>query len=457
MDAYGLLYQKLLFPFYEGVVRKRPTLGYLAELERSQWFTVDELAELQSQKLRRLIDHAYTNVPYYRSLLDDAGLHPSAIRGVQDLERLPVLTREAAHAAGKQRAATGGFRVDIWKSTSGTSGVPLAFGYDRDSEYRRQAMRLRGYSWAGYRPGRVAFHYWGSLASQYRPPLAQRLKTAIDHKLRRDHYVDCTAPGTDAHYRAVASQIARVRPDVLICYARAGAGLARYIREHNLRDWPDIPVICGAERVFPHERQDFEAALGPVFETYGSREVMLMAAECPAHKGMHVSMEHLIVEVLTKDSLGRLVPAKPGEVGEVVVTDLHNHGMPFVRYVSGDLAVMAEPGRCDCGRHLARLQYVDGRVTDVLRDAQGNAISGLFFNVMFSTLGDRVRNFQVVQKRDRSIVIRLVPTQRFDRELLGVMKANCSSRFPGLPVATELVDDIPTTASGKRRPVVLES
>jgi phenylacetate-CoA ligase len=455
MSAYSSVFGKALFPLYETHLRRRPTLRYLAELERSEWYSPDRLHELQSAALRRLIQHVHAHVPYYRDLMHQAGLGPDAIRSPDQLSQLPLLTREQARHSSQERTSLAIHTPDVRKSTSGTSGAPLAFGYDRDSEYRRQAMRLRGYGWAGYRPGDRMLHYWGSLAAQYKPPLKQRVKLAVDHFIRRDHYVDCaTALGPAELERAVA-EIRKFKPKIMTCYARAGAALARFIVEQGLRDWDDIPVICGAERLFPEDRPYIDAAFGSAFETYGSREVMLMAAECPAHAGMHLSMEHLIVEVVVREG-DHERPAQPGELGEIAVTDLYNLGQPFIRYLNGDLGMLSAPEPCACGRSLPRLQAVEGRTTDTLRDADGRPVNGLFFNVMFSVLGDQVRSFQVVQRRDRSIDVRLVPTSRFDSSLLGTIRHNITHRFPGLEVRADLVPDIPAQANGKRRPVVVE-
>lgn len=455
IGLYESLYRTTLFPLYEGLLRGRPTLKYLAELQRSEWYSLDELQNLQAQSLRKLLAHCRDNVPYYRRLLHDAGLDPTRIGSVDDLQKLPLLSRELARRSEAERRATGSAAIAIQKSTSGTSGTPLAFGYDKNSEYWRQATRLRGYGWAGYRIGKRTLHYWGSLPSQYKPPLRQRMKTELDHWVRRDHYVDCAVAGEAELTRAVG-EIRRFKPETLVCYARAGATLARYIVETGARDWPDIPVVCGAERVFPEDRPFLEAAFGDVFETYGSREVMLIAAECEAHQGMHTSMENLIVEVVVRDSDGRMRLAAPGEVGEVAITDLHNFGMPFVRYLNGDLAIAATPGRCSCGRALSRLESVEGRVMETLRDAEGRPVNGMFFSVMFSVLGDQVRNFQVVQKKDRSLSLKLVPTPKFNDQLLDTLRGNCRKTFGPVEVHTELVGDIPAQPNGKRQPIVIE-
>jgi phenylacetate-CoA ligase len=366
------------------------------------------------------------------------------------------MTRDEATDTLDERKSRKPPLPDIRKMTSGTTGRPLTFAYDRGSEYWRQATKLRGYAWAGYRPGDRSLHFWGSVASVQRPGSRERVKQGLDHLLRREHYVNC-ADLSEAALDQAVSEIRKFRPTVIVCYAQAGAALARHIVESKRRDWSDIAIISAAERLFPADRAVMTEAFGPqVFETYGSREVMLIASECPAHAGLHVSMENLIVEVVVRED-GKTRLAKPGELGEVVVTDLHNYGAPFVRYVNGDLAIALADERCSCGRSLRRLATVEGRANDTLRDGAGRPVSGMFFAVLFSTLADKVRRFQVVQRRDRSVELKLVPGIAFDESLLDVVRRNCGKFLPGVVLRTEVVPDIPVPPSGKQRVVMVES
>ena len=124
-----------------------------------------------------------------------------------------------------------------------------------------------------------------------------------------------------------------------------------------------------------------------MFETYGNREVMLMATECEEHDGLHVQAENLVVEVVVRrDDTDGTRPAAPGELGEVVVTDLHNLAMPFIRYATGDLATAADDSPCGCGRGLPRIASVEGRTSDVLEDGDGHQVSGIALMTLFVDL-----------------------------------------------------------------------
>jgi phenylacetate-CoA ligase len=189
-----------------------------------------------------------------------------------------------------------------------------------------------------------------------------------------------------------------------------------------------------------------------VYETYGSRETMLIAAECEAHDGMHVVDENLVVEIV-RDG----VPAGPGESGQVVITDLHNFRMPFIRYENGDAATMGPAGPCACGRGLRRLERVDGRCTDTLIGADGAPVPGMLFISLLNTHEAEIRMFQAVQKTTGAVELRIVPGREWSEDRFALTARRLADYFRGLPFAVKLVDEIPADASGKRRPVVVES
>ena len=149
-------------------------------------------------------------------------------------------------------------------------------------------------------------------------------------------------------------------------------------------------------------------------------------------------------------------PAKPGELGEVVITDLTNNAMPFIRYANGDLAVPAEPGSCPCGRAHPRLASIEGRVTETLVDGSGARVNGLVFNVVIAHIAHGIRQFQVVQHKDRSVTLRVAPTSTFDADVQAVLRQTWERYLKGVNVSLELVSDIPVLPSGKRQVVVVE-
>ena len=454
MDLYGPLLSKALFPAYEAA-RGRPTVPLLRYLQATERWSLEALRDLQLGFLRRLVRHAYQHTAHFREVLDDRGLRPEDFTSLDVLAQLPLLDRDTVRATMDSRLAGAPPEPVIKKTTSGTTGEPVVVRYNAESRHWRDATRWRGYGWAGYLLGMRAFHYWG--AGPTPESWFKRRKIALDHRIKRDLYVDCTPRGDEALTQAVR-KLRSYRPQVMVAYSAGAAALAKFVNERNLRDWDAFPVLVGAERLWPQDRLEVERAFGPAFETYGCREVMLMASECEAHDGMHESMETMIIELIVREPDGSVRAARPGEIGEVVVTDLHNLACPMIRYVNGDLAMAHAPGTCACGRSLNRIGPVEGRTTETLRDGRGNAVGGLVFNILFGVMDQVAKKFQVVQRVDGSVVMKVVPQMgdRLPEPNRRAIHAFADKYLPGAPFAIEYVADIPLTPAGKRKVVVVE-
>jgi phenylacetate-CoA ligase len=446
--AYAAIFRAILMPSWEHVVRQRDTLKYLAYLETSQWLPREERLPKEVLELRRLLAYAGEHVPYYRELFKRERFDPRGVTSRRDLEALPLLTRQIVRDRYEHLVDPAHRGKNLQKGTSGSTGAPLKFEYSPASECWRQAAKLRGYGWAGYRPGLKTFYYWAAVSGA-RPSL----KIRADRALRRETFFDSMKQDRASRETALAL-FRKIRPHVVVCYTQSCAQFARWILDEGLRDWDDVPIICGAEAVLPGDRAVLASAFGSgVFETYGSRETMLIAAECEAHDGMHIQEENLVVEILRD---GR--PAAAGEPGDVVVTDLHNFGMPLIRYVNGDVAVSAQTGPCACGRTLARLARVDGRRADTLIDREGNRVPGIVFHVLFSDARkDIVRQFQAVQSDGGAVVLKVVRGREYSDDAFAAIAQRFSGYLRGLPLSVEFHEAIaPHIRSGKLKTIIVE-
>jgi phenylacetate-CoA ligase len=440
-------YRNIFLPAFEGGLKGRKTFRYWAELERSQWLPRSQIEQLQFDALQRLIAHASANCPYYREEWIRLELGPRQLRSLEDFHRWPIIGRDVVRENRLQmRAQVPGMRM-IAKSTGGSTGVPLHFDLDAGSLERRMAAWHRGYSWAGAAPGTRQLYLWGVPAG--RQPAWRRLKDHLYHRLYRRVVLN-TFELSEERMPQYLRRLNSYRPDVIVAYAHSLYTFARSLGERGLRPFSPKSIVVGAEKLYPFQRELIEKVFeAPVFETYGSREFMLMSSECDRHEGMHLTAENLLVEVLDND--GR--PTPEGEQGNVVVTDLYNYGMPFVRYTNGDRAV-AGRGACSCGRGLPLLREVVGRRTDIVHTPDGRHITGLYFPHLIKEF-PAIKRFLVVQDRPDHVDVRLVlgPTwSDADRRLLdrGIRDVlGTQVHFDITPV-----DEIPPTSSGKQ-PVVL--
>ena len=184
---------------------------------------------------------------------------------------------------------------------------------------------------------------------------------------------------------------------------------------------------------------------------FRSREFSGIAYECEAHDGLHVNAESYIVEIV-KD--GR--PARPGEVGEVLITDLNNRCLPFIRYRIGDLAVaMDDSRRCACGRGLPRIGAVEGRVQSIVVGGNGRYVPGTFFSHLLKDYGHLVRQYRVEQRRHGAITLTIVPGARYSADRFGEVVAALKAYLGDQTgIHVEVTDHIPLERTGKRQAVV---
>jgi phenylacetate-CoA ligase len=198
-------------------------------------------------------------------------------------------------------------------------------------------------------------------------------------------------------------RLAEFRPDVVVSYAGTLELLARRLGRADAPRVRPRAVVSSAEPLGPRRRRLVEAAFGcPVFDRYGTREVGVVAAECPRHEGLHVNARHLWLEIVDDD--GRPLP--PGETGRVVITDMRNRQMPLLRYALDDrAAAIAAP--CPCGRTLPRITPVAGRTTDVVLCPSGRVLTEVPFERALEAEGG-VEQFRLVQPEPRRLRVELV-------------------------------------------------
>lgn len=439
---YTLLWSRLLQPAYERL-RGRATPRLELELEQSQWWPAQRLARRQWRELEILLRHARQEVPFYRDWFDQNRLRVRDLVAARDLSPLPLVDKKMLTAEPERFRARRPPRGSFQKTTGGSTGRPLSFLVSPLSDQWRYAVTRRGYGWAGCPTGARQFYLWGA---DLMPVKARaRLKRGLHRLLLRQRFQDCFQLGP-RDLDAAMRRIDRFRPRCLVGYTSPVVALARRAREQGWRPPGSLKsVITGAEALYPAQRQIIEEALGvPVYETYGSREFMLIAAQCQERRGLHISAENLMLEVLDQ---GR--PAQPGQLGEVVITDLHNLAQPFIRYRSGDLVVMAQEP-CPCGRGLPCLERVEGRILDMIRTPSGRLLPGEFFPHFLKDF-PALERFQVRQDRLDHLTIQVVlrgELSHRDRELI---LSKTRQALPGVEVDLQVVDDIPLTPAGKHR------
>lgn len=441
MSVYEQMFRRVLFPAYESGLRRRRTLAYLAGYERDQWLAPEQVRALQWQRLQRLLEHCGKHVPYYRRRWRELGITAADIRSLEDYARLPVLTKAEIRAHAEEFKADGWHDRLLYKATGGSTGEPLRFGYTRESNDRRTAVMWRGYGWAGARMGRRTLFLWGGAVGDPRP--LKQFKERLYHAAFARRMLN-SFHMTDANLGEYADAIDAYRPEVIVGYVGPLVRLAQWLLDSGRQVARPVSVLGAAEALHGFQRELLERAFGcPAYNTYGCREVMLIASECEHRHGLHINADHLVVE---------LHGAAAGP-GEVLLTDLSNEGMPLLRYANGDMAT-AGGDTCACGRGLPLLSRVDGRVLDAIRTPDGRLLPGEFFPHMLKDVPG-LKRFQLVQRELDRLELSLVCGEAFDDASLAYIRREVA-KVAGDRVGLEcrIVDDIPLTPSGKLRVTV---
>jgi phenylacetate-CoA ligase len=423
---------------------------YYEQLKRSQWLTPEQIREIQEQKLRELIHQAYHHVAYYRDLFDQLGLTPADIRSIEDLQKIPLLDKKTVrrHIYFDLLSDNHDKKKMLKITTSGSTGEPFVCYAEKFQLEMRWAATLRSMEWTGYRFGDRQARLWHqTIGMSWRQVIRERIDALLSRRMFIPAY-----EMSDKNLPYSMARLRKFRPALIDGYAESFNFLAHYMKHYALEGVKPKGIISSAQALPDQSREVIENAFEcGVFDKYGSREFSGIAYESDGHDGHLVVAENYIVEIL-KD--GR--PARPGELGEVIVTDLNNRCMPFIRYRVGDLAIAMDssvPG--PCGRGLPRVGRIEGRAQAVIIGANGNYLPGTFFMHYFKDFDYVVRQFQIVQARLGHLTLKIVRADRFNDQLFDEILAGLR-KYVGkeMEIEVEFLDSIPMVRTGKHQATI---
>lgn len=437
---YSTIHRRLITPLVEARTGCRYA-GEYRKLLRTQYRDRDEIERRKVGALRSLLMHAYENTVFYRERFDTAGFNPADFRSLEELEGIPPLTREDLNGRLDDLTAGNFTPAQLHKdSTGGSSGLPTFFRRDNACLRVKTASENRFNNWSGWRPGELVLRYWPALkdfGAASVKPLVSYLK---DKYFWRYHQIYAGKLDEDRLRRHV-EEFRRYSPQLVRAFPNALQTFAEFVKAERMRLRVTHGVYTMGEPLSGSQRALFEEVFDcPVFNCYATREAGNIACECREHKGMHVAEELVHVEVVNRRANG---------VGELLVTDLVNYGMPLIRYAIQDAASEVR-GDCGCGRNLARINLESGRLLDhFVSPVNGALVHG---DVLLRTLlfGPRVGRVQLIQDRLDHATIRLAESDFSRGDVEAHMRKGMTELFGGrMAVDFEYVDEIPFLPSGK--------
>jgi phenylacetate-CoA ligase len=425
-------------------------LGKAAKLLRdSQKWTFEEMKCHQQQSLSALMRHCYDHVPYYRDLMGARDLRPEDFQSINDLAKLPYLTREMIREQGVRLRADN-YPDDIcqFRRSGGTTGEPIKVAVDDRGRAFEVAAYLRGLAWMNYQLGSPMVRlFGGTLGLKEKPNVKDRIREwLLNYRFLPAFEL------TPENVGFYADTIRQAKGGALVGYASAVMNLVEYMSRDGLQGSPLTSVICTADHLPDEWRKRISDVLNaPVFSYYGCGEVNSIAYECSGVDGYIVSEESVILEVAVTED-----PTKFQDQGrgEACVTSLFNYAMPLIRYLNGDVFELDRSQ----GRRLT-ITKLEGRVPDQLTAIDGHMVSGALPPHLVFKSGVPIWKYQIVQiERNKIVFHYLMPdgavlTPQMRDTLISILR-----RFlgEGLDVSFAL-GDFEVPPSGKHRFVINRS
>ncbi len=379
------------------------TLSYFPEVYKNQYKPLTALRKIQEKRLRYLVDFAYRNTHLYKEKFKKAGITPLDIQTITDITKIPLITKNEIKAAYPQKAVASGYTEQncIVKTTSGTSGNVITLLIDFAAMDYMSAVAFRDHLAQGVRP-------WHKFYVLYHDPVQQ--KKASKNVLYRMNGVLGILPAEELVEVARAYQ-----PDIMGGHPSTYVAMAQVMEEKGITDVNPWLVLVGGEIAYPSYREYIEKVFCcQTLNKYGAYEAHSIAWECN-HRSMHIDADSVIVEFI-KDG----EPVAPGERGEIVVTNLWNKAMPFIRYKLDDVGIPSDE-TCACGRGLPVMKELEGRADDFIVLPSGNTVPPTRLIPPFF-LTPHIEEFKVIQDTKTHINIQIVPrkglTEREEKTLL---------------------------------------
>lgn len=326
--------------------------------EHIECMSRDELREIQSKRLCETVERVYYNVPFYRKKMQELGLEPGDIKGIQDLSKLPFTTKQDL----RDNYPFNLFAVpmsDIVRvhASSGTTGKPTVVGYTRRDLSSWSEVVARSLHCAGVGKNdriQIAYGYGlftGGLGIHYG---AEKVGATV-------------IPISGGNTKKQLNLMKDFESTVIACTPSYALYLAEAMEEQGI-DTSKLKLrtgIFGAEPWTDNMRKEIQSKLNiRAMDIYGLSEVMGpgVACECSYQNGLHISEDHFVPETIDSTTLKNV---DKGSEGELVFTTITKEALPILRYRTRDLTIL-DYDKCECGRTMVRMQKCRGRSDDML-------------------------------------------------------------------------------------------
>jgi phenylacetate-CoA ligase len=429
---------------YHTYYKKDKVYPLYSLFEQTQYWDYSRLMDYQLTLFKKIWKHCILNVPYYKKLNEDIQIDPDDIKSIPDLSSIPILTKDIVRSHFDEMIASDipAYRF-IKNSTSGTSGSNFYFYSDSNQHDVKMALEYRRYAWMNVKAFDRELIIWGASWDIKKKTNLKIIKDWLKNKKKVSGY-----NLSDREIIELYSILKSYKPMIIKSYPSILTTIVDVFQEKNLHYSPSA-IHIGGEILFKIQREKIENFFGcPVYDFYGARDMPEIAQNCDQSHGLHVFMENVIVEVVNEDDM----PIEQGE-GDLVITNLHNYAMPFIRYKIGDRARISKNSKCTCGRNLQIIDEVIGRTFDIIRFPNGRRVGGTFWTLCMKSVPG-IKNFQIIQETSNDICIYYTQEKNMPVKFERLRENIHEYSGPKLNIIFNKVDKIEPTNAGKMKFVI---
>ena len=377
-------------------------------LKNKIYLSRDELDTLRFLLLKKQLLHAHQNIPYYKTAFDKAGVKPFDFKSIEDLSLYPILTKDIIRQNNLQLLNLKVLFPDCFKShTSGSTGQPMWTYYDLRSWVRKKYLiKARARMECGLKPNDkiLIFENASQNSTDHSNILFRTLKS---------HYkvISIFEPNEETFQKLMTFS-----PVALYGSPSYFFQFAQFIDKNNFH-LHSIKRIFTSSEYFQQTVREYIKKIfnAEVYDIYGSTEFKEVAWECEKHEGYHINEDEVFVEVL-KD--GKQV--SPGEVGNIVITDLRNKSMPLIRYQMSDKGILINR-KCSCGRTLSMMKPYAGRSSEYIILPGNQFLSPYLFTTNIEKINGLLQ-YQIVQTEKEKILVSVVTNNEDFNRIAGTIK-----------------------------------
>jgi phenylacetate-CoA ligase len=432
------LSRNFIFPIIGGKNYLR-TRSQFYELKKNQYIDTKTIKELNFYKLKKLLIHAYYNTEFYNKKFVDYGFYPDKICSFEEIRKIPPLTREDLNKWQNQLISKNYSSNDLhFATTGGSTGVATRFARNNNCLTIKKANEFRFNSFSGWELGEKILYYWPALSDfsktdrklSYREKYFKKemllFSGKLNEKLLHEHF----------------DVLKKFQPQLLRAFPSSLQIFAEFLKNKKIKFGLERGIICVGEPLNNYQRNLFREIFNcGVYNCYASRECGNIACECSEGEGLHVAEDLLYVEI--ENQIEECY-------GNILLTDLHNYGMPLIRYSIQDFSKFKKK-KCKCGISLDLLEIDGARISDYIISPLDNSyISSSAMIHYLLAENPSVGKVKIIQNKVDKLDIQIVCSgdegRIFKEHVEAVVKKIFKEK---MKVEFHNVDEIPLLPSGK--------